>query len=1402
MLRCINISLDEVKQISSKLYVDLKLTGNLIGSWQEANNTDEFPVVFNGELVKKTELIGEIKIDSNFKSKLTGILKGLGVELNEVDNLIYDNKNINGSFDSLSKIVNISLNQEVADTLSEETSHVVVSYLKSIKSPLYNSMMMDIDKYEIYKSVFNDYYESYSGNIEKIKEEAIGKAISFYLMKNETKNEEVLNLIEKDLSNTKLIDRINNWFKRVLNEFKNRLQSFGVKSYNDFENYFDLVSKLAIDSNFNDKDWKTNGDVYLQLSSYPKNIQETLNKLKNDKENVEIKEEVSDSGDIREKYFNKLLNKFIKFRVSDLVKNSKFNEDIKSDSRKKTESTRSKYGTLVHDDLRKAFDNSTESFSTPFGNKFISFAKEIKGQFDKNSIFLTEQFIYDPLYSSGSGIGGTIDLLVLEPFEVNGVKKWKAHILDWKLIGNLDKVSIESRKKDYAIQLSNYIKILKDTYGIENIGQSRMIPINGIYKKNGDNETLESIEIGNNKVIDVDGLEYLEPLPLLTENTNDNKINHKLSFLREQLKKEKDKDRAKLIKETIARLQISSDINEFNKIMENDSLVIERLISYSENRKLSNEELVSLSKLSEFYSDNINPELKDKISNLILTHGFELTVDDLTEETIIDFDKPIKEIGFAERFYQLSKIDSPIFQHFYKIIRGGKYEVQKKVKEIADKLEVIKLQIIKENGSLEKGFDKIINKKTGNLISKVSQEWYEDIKNDRVDSRLFDSLSYLQKESELMESWKKQNPINADNPKSIASQKKYYKKLYGSLNANSKFWNYESNLFKKYLTREYNEISSKDTGLLKLYNLYAEINIIASDSSEYNVRKNFLPAITKSLSKQMLEMNIGSVWNNAMEEISLHNWTNFELDENGNKIYKVPLKYFQKNKDVSIQSYDLNKMLLQWTESVYTNKYLNESENTIKLLEFALKKSKQLITKDGKVLKNESGDLQTKLVSSETLDVFKEYIEQEVYGVTSKSDEISIFGKSLNKIIKKGLSYTSGNSLFGNVLSALSNVTGGFSNAISVGAKKNAFTNEQLGKAVIDFGSGNGKKRAIMAYFEIDNNTYDSDLYKKYSIDTLSRIVNWDNTFILNQFGDKKIQNTILLAMMRNHTVKDGKIVKKTELDKDLIDLTEIKNDKLLFPVSDYELFLFRDYVKTINSEILGTTSDYNKSLIGNTLLGAMMLQYRRWILPLATSRFGKLNYDVSTSNYEIGKYNSSAKLLLNKRFFSIVKELIKNKNGFLLEGELLSLYKIELDKNPDLTYDEFKDLYMKNIKSLITELILFLSISALMYGVDDDDEGNAEQKFMSKVLGRTANELSFWYNPISFTTIIKSPVPLINPLVTLLELFGNGLKLPFEYFFDDSEQIDKTIDKIENKSIKLTFGFNAYNKILELIEE
>ena len=91
--------------------------------------------------------------------------------------------------DLLNKVIEVVEGKAKVDTLPEEAAHFFVRMLKVKGSPLYDSMLNEIEDYAVYQDVLEEYGEVYDNNLDKIREEAIGKLVARVILAQHTDTE-------------------------------------------------------------------------------------------------------------------------------------------------------------------------------------------------------------------------------------------------------------------------------------------------------------------------------------------------------------------------------------------------------------------------------------------------------------------------------------------------------------------------------------------------------------------------------------------------------------------------------------------------------------------------------------------------------------------------------------------------------------------------------------------------------------------------------------------------------------------------------------------------------------------------------------------------------------------------------------------------------------------------------------------------------------------------------------------------------------------------------------------------------------------------------------------------------------------------------------------------------------
>jgi hypothetical protein len=107
-------------------------------------------------------------------------------------------------------------------------------------------------------------------------------------------------------------------------------------------------------------------------------------------------------------------------------------------------------------------------------------------------------------------------------------------------------------------------------------------------------------------------------------------------------------------------------------------------------------------------------------------------------------------------------------------------------------------------------------------------------------------------------------------------------------------------------------------------------------------------------------------------------------------------------------------------------------------------------------------------------------------------------------------------------------------------------------------------------------------------------------------------------------------------------------------------------------------------------------------------------------------------------------------------------------------------------------ELIMWLGFASLCFwaaGGDDEDKSGA-RKWIAKALRKYKNEFAFYYSPGEFTSMLKSPIPIIGLLTDAEDLVTNTIGQGIGFMRGDTEQMD------ENHPLKYL------NKILPITKE
>jgi hypothetical protein len=113
--------------------------------------------------------------------------------------------------------------------------------------------------------------------------------------------------------------------------------------------------------------------------------------------------------------------------------------------------------------------------------------------------------------------------------------------------------------------------------------------------------------------------------------------------------------------------------------------------------------------------------------------------------------------------------------------------------------------------------------------------------------------------------------------------------------------------------------------------------------------------------------------------------------------------------------------------------------------------------------------------------------------------------------------------------------------------------------------------------------------------------------------------------------------------------------------------------------------------------------------------------------------------------------------------------YETDTGKELKMTESEFMGLVQKNIKAQLVDVLFMLTLFALYLGLkanapeDDEEEIVKNQyKFMLRAVDKVKDELAYFYDPTSFTTLVSSGIfpsmSYLNNFKKLVSSFGTEM--------------------------------------------
>jgi hypothetical protein len=514
--------------------------------------------------------------DSVLRSKITSFLQSIGVNVETA----YLPSGVEAQADLLNKIIKVARREVDPTILGEEAAHFFVRMLPR-DGALFREMMDKVTSTQVYRDVLSAYrgnpHYQIGGkpNFDLLKQEAIGKLIAQQMRG------------EPSEAPTSWWSRLLNWITTVFNKKNPFLSAAEDILSSKVEGLGDINATLEDSIMFNLTSSKDQVEAYNQLTDISSRLER--------KPSSEIDRETKKPID---KYF--LDGKEIKRRVTNLAKEfyaKVFPNQNIPDEKREMYNLQAEKGTAIHLDIENIIKrltdkegklkasispkpttfNTSEAIYDILETNITERLNTLANKYGVDTRFLTEVKVAD----MSRDIAGTIDLVVLKP---NG----RVDIYDWKSM-DFNKGTLKDgipwwKEEAYTIQLDEYAKILKASYGIET-DLKRAIPIRAIFTIDPSTKkktALSAIEIGSSTQVDK---EYLNPVPSRTEKTGIREVDKLLDALRSLYESIKDRKASlderyiknqelEKIKKAINDIQLKNSLNGF---VENGNLLLNNI---------------------------------------------------------------------------------------------------------------------------------------------------------------------------------------------------------------------------------------------------------------------------------------------------------------------------------------------------------------------------------------------------------------------------------------------------------------------------------------------------------------------------------------------------------------------------------------------------------------------------------------------------------------------------------------------------------------------------------------------------------------------------------------------------------------------------------------------------------
>lgn len=327
--------------------------------------------------------------------------------------------------------------------------------------------------------------------------------------------------------------------------------------------------------------------------------------------------------------------------------------------------------------------------------------------------------------------------------------------------------------------------------------------------------------------------------------------------------------------------------------------------------------------------------------------------------------------------------------------------------------------------------------------------------------------------------------------------------------------------------------------------------------------------------------------------------------------------------------------------------------------------------------------------------------------------------------------------------------------------------------------------------------------FQKAGMSTLTRGNISDMLMVFMRKPEQLLEKSTFLTLLENMMVENGKIVSirefvknkykdrydsaakfqesKQKIEDEIEELKKtraiavtrkMEDGKLVIPGLDLsnrdELQRLTALTRRISRNATGNLSDGDINKMSMSIWTKSMMLFKNWIPKLTDTRFSefrKVSDDFSVEigedgipvgeKYDIGRIRLLASVIgqsFQDKANNLVNILKMNDEGIKKLNDMYEEYKAEYEAGTgetlNMTKEEFIDMIRNNLHNQMKELAVLGALIALMFSMGllapDDDEDKASKnfhRFSLKVMDKFVSELSFFYNPMNYESLISGSI-------------------------------------------------------------